>query len=274
MDSVPPEAPDSHATSEESSERSARWRLKRFAHWHWKIKIPTPILVTLVGITLSAWLLPAFTRQWDDRQKSQQLKAVLVTDMASATAEAVSSGGAGSGDPLNRQGRVTARRWWARSLEIDARLQAQFGNSVVTGWEIYSFVVSKWLGAPLPQLATQANTAFWSVNSAAFGPRFDRSSPIWQSALNALMSVDQTRPPYPRQNPIARTMRDVQRYMISELTRARGPEEPPGQTLAQDESFQTGLVIFESDLASAVLRDHVAGYSTTSRDLIHDLVPF
>jgi hypothetical protein len=38
-------------------------------------RVPTSLLVTLLGIALTAWLLPAFTRQWDDRQKAQELQS-------------------------------------------------------------------------------------------------------------------------------------------------------------------------------------------------------
>jgi hypothetical protein len=31
-------------------------------------RVPTPLIVTLLGIGLSAWLLPAITRQWDSAE--------------------------------------------------------------------------------------------------------------------------------------------------------------------------------------------------------------
>jgi hypothetical protein len=49
-------------------------------------RIPTPIIVTLLGIVLSAWLLPAITRQWEDRQKAHDLEAALVARMTADTA--------------------------------------------------------------------------------------------------------------------------------------------------------------------------------------------
>ncbi len=44
------------------------------------------MFVTLLGIALTDWLLPAFTRQWDDRQKARELKAAVITQVAAATA--------------------------------------------------------------------------------------------------------------------------------------------------------------------------------------------
>src|SRR6266513_667328 len=52
-------------------------------------RIPTSLLVTLIGIALTAWLLPAFTRQWDDRQKAHELKAALASQVAVATAKSL-----------------------------------------------------------------------------------------------------------------------------------------------------------------------------------------
>jgi hypothetical protein len=52
-------------------------------------RLPTSLLVTLVGLALSAWLLPAITRQWDDRQKAHDLQASLVEDMSTASARAL-----------------------------------------------------------------------------------------------------------------------------------------------------------------------------------------
>jgi hypothetical protein len=42
------------------------------------------VIVTLVGIGFSAWF-PAFTRQWDDRQKARELQAAVADSIAVAT---------------------------------------------------------------------------------------------------------------------------------------------------------------------------------------------
>src|SRR3954465_14347156 len=52
-------------------------------------RVPTSLIVTLLGIALTAWLLPAFTRQWDDRQKAHELKTALTSQIATATADAL-----------------------------------------------------------------------------------------------------------------------------------------------------------------------------------------
>jgi len=50
-----------------------------------RVKIPTSVVVTAVGIALTAWLLPAFTRQWDDRQKEHELKTALIAEVGSTS---------------------------------------------------------------------------------------------------------------------------------------------------------------------------------------------
>jgi hypothetical protein len=57
----------------------------------WRRRVPTALLVTLLGIGLTAWILPAFTRQWDDRQKAHELKAAIVAESASATANVLTA---------------------------------------------------------------------------------------------------------------------------------------------------------------------------------------
>src|SRR5262249_21299243 len=54
-------------------------------------RVPSSLIVTLIGIALTAWLLPAFTRQWDDRQKARDLKASLADEMSAATATLLST---------------------------------------------------------------------------------------------------------------------------------------------------------------------------------------
>ena len=52
-------------------------------------RVPTPLVVAVLGIVLGSWLLPAFTRQWDDRQKAGEVKAAIVAQIASASGRAL-----------------------------------------------------------------------------------------------------------------------------------------------------------------------------------------
>jgi len=80
MDAAAPEAAEPQEAAEQAEPRKRSWR---------RVKIPTSVVVSLAGIALTAWLLPAFTRQWDDRQKAREVKADLVAQMSSAMVTAV-----------------------------------------------------------------------------------------------------------------------------------------------------------------------------------------
>ena len=51
--------------------------------------VPKTLLFTLFGAALSAWLIPAFTRQWQDRQKEREIKVALVSDIGDSTSDAL-----------------------------------------------------------------------------------------------------------------------------------------------------------------------------------------
>src|SRR2546425_575965 len=114
-----------------------------------RLRLPASLVVTLVGIALSAWLLPAITRQWDDRQKEHELKAAVVGDMASATARALVGGEAvWSKRPLTQQQRARLGDEWALSeLELEARLRSYFPSDVVAGWQVYAWMVDRFVDA-------------------------------------------------------------------------------------------------------------------------------
>jgi hypothetical protein len=115
-------------------------------------RIPTPIVVTLLGIALSAWLLPAITRQWDDRQKAHELQAAIITDMASATSGMLTRGeerhARELAEGLGRRQRAAANQgvrsieWSQASLQLEARLHAYFPRRIVEAWQLYSYFVT------------------------------------------------------------------------------------------------------------------------------------
>jgi hypothetical protein len=113
-----------------------------------RLRIPRSLVLALLGIGLSSWLLPAITRQWDDRQKAGELKAILVTEMATATgravldAQAYASANRGASPAANA---ASVKEWSVASLEIRARLDAYFGPEAVDAWE----VVTKYVNATL-----------------------------------------------------------------------------------------------------------------------------
>ena len=130
-------APESGAmATEQTAQRQLRWR------------IPTPIVVAVLGIVLGSWLLPAFTRQWDDRQKAGEVKATVVAQIASATGRAlleVHQATARPGPAPSSQ--IPAAEWLVASMEIRARLRAYFGSEAVEQWALVSQYVTSSLSA-------------------------------------------------------------------------------------------------------------------------------
>ena len=110
-------------------------------------RIPTPIVVAFVGIVLGSWLIPALTRQWDDRQKANEVRAAVAYEAASATARALSDAQRaslagvwkGSSRPSTSP---AAREWVVASLRIQAKLQTYFRPKALERWQLVSWYVS------------------------------------------------------------------------------------------------------------------------------------
>src|SRR4051794_19460716 len=114
-------------------------------------RVPTSLVVTVLGVALTAWLLPAFTRQWDDRQKAQELKASIASQIAAATADALVlskkeqrraaafnraslRSNTASTLAFRRSESVASRlddAWLLNSIKIEAKLRAYFVPALV-----------------------------------------------------------------------------------------------------------------------------------------------
>jgi hypothetical protein len=128
-----------HRRRGETEDRPSLWR-----------RVPIPLLVTLIGIVLSAWLLPAFTRQWDDRQKAGEVRASVIYEAASATARALTDAqDAAFAETWKGSTRPTsppsAKEWAVASLRIQARLQAYFEPDALERWLLVSRYVTSTL---------------------------------------------------------------------------------------------------------------------------------
>jgi hypothetical protein len=113
-------------------------------------RIPTPIVVAVLGVVLGSWFLPAFTRQWDDRQKAGDLKASLVAEIASVTGRALMSAREASAAPAAERALegampVAGKEWSLADLQVRARLQAYFGAAAVDQWTLVSQYVTSTL---------------------------------------------------------------------------------------------------------------------------------
>jgi hypothetical protein len=110
-------------------------------------RVPTPVVVAVLGIVLGSWLLPAFTRQWDDRQKAGEVKAAIVAQIASATGRALldaHQASMTSARAPSARGVIppAGKEWSVANMEIRARLRAYFGAQAVDHWALVSQYVT------------------------------------------------------------------------------------------------------------------------------------
>src|SRR5262245_53003343 len=130
------DAPRDDAPERSSSEKPHVEPSKR--PW-WRVKIPTAVIVTFVGIALSAWLLPAFTRQWDDRKEARALKAQLVEEILVAN-DSLINGVERPVKELTPDERLATLRRLLRTYDIDgtrieAKLRIYFSPLLRSYWD-------------------------------------------------------------------------------------------------------------------------------------------
>lgn len=116
----------------------SRWR----SLW---ARAPKPVLMVLFGALVSAWLVPAFTRQWQDRQKEREIKVGLVSEISDSTSDALVTSQFVASRALT-SGQAEYNRvsldWARRSAQVEATLAAYFGGQeLVDDWHDYSIVV-------------------------------------------------------------------------------------------------------------------------------------
>jgi hypothetical protein len=206
-------------------------------------RVPTPLLVTVVGALLSAWLIPAVTRQWQDQQKARELKATLVSRISRDTTQALVKsdfvsygrfGGtrAANGAPpfSDEQFNELDINWRQDSQEIEGLLAAYFPN-VVDQWHQYAALVQNtyFLLRPRVYLRAETLTALQRAHVAS----------ARQAALLAKPFTDLP----------AAASRNAY-FIVSQH-----------------------LLDAKQRLTSEILRSHADGYSQGPRDFLHDLLP-
>jgi hypothetical protein len=208
----------------------SRWR-SLWAH------APKPVLMVLFGAAVSAWLVPAFTRQWQDRQKEREIKVALVSEIGDSSSDAlvtsqfVASGALTSGQAeYNR----VSLAWARRSAQVEARLRAYFpGQGLVDRWRDYSIVVENGLYLITNGTAGKARAVDdvrRYLETRGLGP----AEVDW----NLLLSVD--------------NQEAVDDYV----------------------AVSRRLLDASKPLIRAVLAANAEGFSTTGGDLVDDLTPF
>jgi hypothetical protein len=111
-----------------------------------------PFVIAVVIALLGNFLIPNFTRKWQDHQKALEIKTGLVSDMGESISDAVMSGrfiSAGlvsrsSSDPHADQRAFNDgyRAWTTSNASIGAKIQAYFGNDLGSQWRSFANVVT------------------------------------------------------------------------------------------------------------------------------------
>jgi hypothetical protein len=229
-------------------------------------RIPTSLLVTLLGIALTAWLLPAFKQQWDDRQKALELKTALAAQIADATARALIRSNpafrtAGRLDPGKSISELTNGAKGAKLLEADARLNRLWlTDRIAIDAKLRAYFKSPDVVAAL---ASYQNTMRALFSVATFP---------WAKYPND-PRMHQDFPPAE----MARRLGVPTATLVNDLESVRnGLGDAFGNQLAAEVAFDdisNGVLKKENAFIDTIFEAHVDGYSTTAHDLIHNLIP-
>jgi hypothetical protein len=111
------------------------------------------VLATVAATLATAWLFPALSHQWQDRQKAKELTAGLVSQIGSNTSQALVTSSfvtnnrfPSTSDPSKpgysqEEFNRLDLQWRTSSAEIEAQLQAYYPDAVVKEWRDYSDLV-------------------------------------------------------------------------------------------------------------------------------------
>lgn len=213
---------------------------------HLRLRVPTSVVVTLLGAALTVWLAPAFTRQWDDRQAARDLKAELAEYGVISAFQTIQEGarlaeGRGGYD-------VILARWREAALKTKVNAKAYFGRSILDEWQEAGQYIEYFLVA--------SNYVAEVRVPAAYGGADGRSDP--QDGHQRISRQLELLAPSPEDAFAAAQL------LASDKPsdRARGMEQVKTWPLAKIETA-----------ADKLLSAHPSGFSTTRGDLLNDLLP-
>ena len=132
--------------------------------------LPKSVLATAAVTLATAWVFPALSHQWQDRQKARELTAAIVSQIGKGTSQALvtssfvtydrfpssaDSSRAGFNQEIFNQ---LDLEWRTSRAEIEAQLQAYFPNPVVAEWRAYSDLVWRTYRLITENQSTRAQT--------------------------------------------------------------------------------------------------------------------
>jgi hypothetical protein len=227
-----------------------------------RVRVPTSVLVTVLVAAFSVWIAPAFTRQWEDRQKVRELRAAFAGEIATATANALSGGSEASrrGAELETRRELLApvrANWDVAALRVETKLRAYYPPVVAAEWNQYASDMRTYLQISLLSglARTKREGNFLRDEIVRTLPRIDDREEVRRSYDSA-----EGGPPI---SDAAAT-----RYFAGDLTNPNW-----SQRQAAFETLKELLLSKAENATAAIFTANPGGYSTTRRDLLRDLLP-
>jgi hypothetical protein len=162
--------------------------------WHRHVYdwLANPLLIAVVGAFLVYWLIPQFTRGWQDHAKILEVKTNLVAEMSDSVGNATMTGrfiasgliGKATVDPraTQRAFNDAYQEWTVESAVIASQLAAYFpGNDLASRWRSYANVVTDYL--QLSARGQRADRASQLVEVARYFPELKKRGKAWWTAL-------------------------------------------------------------------------------------------
>jgi hypothetical protein len=224
------------------------------------LKVPTSVLVTLFVALLSVWVAPALARQWDDRQKARELQAALAQDVAASTATAIGDALSVLTGTESRDATALAREWDIARSRLEATLRAYYPLSVIGRWYETSENI-----ADLHRIAPDCHELLVAARGE---PRFNYEVSLAQY-LQDLFWEPEADYYVPPPGDYKRSV-DLSAKYADWVFDARVVENP-------EDRLATLLRRLYARRVNRTLRDILEttprGFSTTSGDLLRDLLP-
>jgi hypothetical protein len=210
-----------------------------------RIRPPKTLVLTVVGALFTLWVLPAFTRQWEDRQKAREIQSALVEEIAIASSEAHAAASAGT---LGTNADAAWDKWQVEQNKVEARLRAYFGANVVDEWTLYADAQ----GAVLAIAGIDSDYASpWVVK-----PLPTSASIVIQAHVDTLLKAPGT-----------------ERWSRPSIDNDYFASADPSLRASAVGYAQDDLANSRSIVIASILAASPHGYSTSRRDLLSDLLP-
>lgn len=109
----------------------------------WRFHVPTSLLVTILLAIVSVWIAPALTRQWEDRQKERELKAEIIDEVTTRTAQTI--GKTVAAEEATKSTRGLETEWDVFRSRTEAKLLTYFPVEVARQWADSAELIARWV---------------------------------------------------------------------------------------------------------------------------------